>query len=286
MTTTTPLTKRCTSCGNTWPSTDGWGGTVAYCTECAKTADAIGPRAPRPARNGVIDTGTLIEDGNPFNLRYAVLDARPGDVLDDIVTPDYVVGDALYRTGVVVDADHRGLGVAWPADTRIGRAQVRAASDAAAVIHATVSPGLGSFALTGVAHDRETRDRVRAAITNGGCPWPTGRLTVTVETVTGRPLDASHDLAIACAILGAAGHYRPAALDEVAFVGGLGLGGRVRLVADINAAARAAIASGCTTVIVPEANMHEFDVPEVSVYCVATIAETVRLLQTFDRAAS
>ncbi|MFE3033024.1 magnesium chelatase domain-containing protein [Streptomyces canus] len=247
----------------------------------------------RPTRIGVITDGVLTEDGNPFNLKFAVLAAPPGDVLDDVITSNYVVGDALYRTGVVVDADQRGLGVAWPAENSSvqsapgqGRAMVRAAGQSAAVIHTTVGPGLNWFTISGVAYERETMDRVRAGIVNGGYEWPTGRITVTVETVVGRPLDSTHDLAIACAILGAAGHYNPAAMNEVAFVGELGLDGSVRPVASINEAARAAIASGCTTVLVPDANMSDFDVTDIGVYSVASVDQAVKVLQTFDRANS
>ncbi|MFE2424670.1 magnesium chelatase domain-containing protein [Streptomyces hokutonensis] len=243
----------------------------------------------RPTRIGVISNGVLTEDGNPFNLKFAVLTAQPGDVLDDVITSNYVVGDALYRTGVVVDPDGRGLGVAWPAelsDPVQGRAMVRSAGEAAAVIHATVGPGPNWFTIRGVSYERETMDRVRAAILNGGYSWPEGRVTLSVETVIGRSLDAAHDLAIACAILGAAGHYSPAAMNEVAFVGELGLDGRVRPVADVNDAARAAIASGCTTVLVPDANMSDFDTAGIGVYGVASVDQAVKVLQTFVRANS
>ncbi|MEU1180619.1 magnesium chelatase domain-containing protein [Streptomyces sp. NPDC005820] len=243
----------------------------------------------RPTRIGVISNGVLTEDGNPFNLKYAVLTDRPGDVLEEVTTPNYVVGDALYRTGLVVDADQRGLGVAWPAVQDMpgqGRAQVRAAGASAAVIHATVSPRPNWFTISGVSYERETMDRVRVAILNGGYSWPEGRVTVSVETVVGRPLDATHDLALACAILGAAGHYSPTAMNEVAFVGELGLDGRVRPVADVNDAARAAIASGCTTVLVPDANMSDFDVAGISVYSVDSVDQAVKVLQGFDSARS
>ncbi|MER7477400.1 magnesium chelatase domain-containing protein [Streptomyces sp. NPDC126510] len=241
----------------------------------------------RPTRIGVINNGILTEDGNPFNLKYAVLAAAPGDVLEDATTPNYVVGDALYRTGLVVDHDQRGLGVAWPAEQDTagqGRAKVSAASESAAVIHATVGPGPNWFTISGTGYERETMDRVRAAILNGGYSWPEGRVTVTVETVVGRPLDSSHDLAIACAILGAAGHYAPDAMTDVAFIGELGLDGQVRPVADVNEAARYAIAAGCTTALIPDANMSDFDTAGIGVYSAENIDQAVRVLQTFDRA--
>ncbi|MDQ0762015.1 magnesium chelatase domain-containing protein [Streptomyces canus] len=243
----------------------------------------------RPTRTGVITDGVLTEDGNPFNLKYAVLAAQPGDVLEDVTTPNYVVGDALYRTGLVVDADQRGLGVAWPTEqnsTSQGRATVRAATKTAAVIHATVSPGLDSFTIDGVTHGQETRDRIRAAIINGGYSWPTGRVTVTVEKVTGPPLDSTHDLAIACAILGADGHYSSDALANVVFIGELGLDGRVRPVADVNETARFAIVSDWTTALIADDDLSTIDVADIGIYSVENLHQAVLTLQTFDRANS
>ncbi|WP_405893750.1 hypothetical protein OG272_15900 [Streptomyces sp. NBC_00104] len=243
----------------------------------------------RPTRTGVISDGVLTEDGNLFNLKYAVLTAQPGDVLDDVTTPNYVVGDALYRTGLVVDADQRGLGVAWPAEantTSQGRAKVRASGESAAVIHATVGPGPNWFTIGGVSYERETMDRIRAAIVNGGYDWPTGRVTVAVETVTGRPLGSTHDLALASAILGAAGHYGPNAMANVAFIGELGLDGRVRPVADVNEAVRSAIANGCTTAFIADDDLSAIDVAGIGIYGVENLGQAVVALQSFDRANS
>ncbi|WP_086859844.1 magnesium chelatase domain-containing protein [Streptomyces milbemycinicus] len=177
----------------------------------------------------------------------------------------------------------------WPAEQNTpgqGRAMVRASGESAAVIHATVGPGPNWFTISGVSYERETMDRIRAAIINGGYDWPTGRVTVTVETVTGRPLDSTHDLAIACAILGAAGHYSPNAMTEVAFIGELGLDGQVRPVPDVNGAARSAIAAGCMTALIPDANMSDIDAADIGIYSVENVDQAVRVLQAFDRANS
>ncbi|MET9458380.1 magnesium chelatase domain-containing protein [Streptomyces canus] len=163
---------------------------------------------------------------------------------------------------------------------------VRASGESTAVIHATISPGLDSFTIDGVSHERETRDRIRAAIVNGGYDWPNGHVTVTVETVTGRALDSTHDLAIACAILGAAGHYRPNALANVVFIGELGLDGRVRPVADVNEAARSAIASPWTTALIADGDLSAIDVAGIGIYGVENLHQAVLTLQTFDRANS
>ncbi|MFJ7489701.1 magnesium chelatase domain-containing protein [Streptomyces sp. NPDC097727] len=181
-------------------------------------------------------------------------------------------------------ADHSALAVRQSASQ--GRAMVRASEESAAVVHATIGPGLDSFAIDGVSHERETRDRIRAAIVNGGYAWPTGRVTVTVESVAARPLGSMHDLAIACAILGAAGHYGPNALTNVAFIGELGLDGRVRPVPDVNEAARSAIASGCTIAFIADDDLSTIDVAGIGIYYVENLHQAVAALQGFDRANS
>ncbi|MFB0617250.1 hypothetical protein [Streptomyces sp. AGS-58] len=112
---TNALTVRCQTCGGTWVATDEWGGTVAYCTGCAKTGGPAKARPGRPCRVGVIDGDHLTEDGNRYSLKYLLVNVDPGSILEDVITPDYIVGNALYRTGIVADADGQGWGVAWPA---------------------------------------------------------------------------------------------------------------------------------------------------------------------------
>ncbi|MEV5007319.1 magnesium chelatase domain-containing protein [Streptomyces sp. NPDC055692] len=97
----------------------------------------------------------------------------------------------------------------------------------------------------------ETRDRVRAAITNAGYAWPTGELTVGLHG-TERPGPAT-DLAIACAVLAVTGDIDPLALKRTILLGELGLDGRVRApgvrfrYADICGAYRRVIVAASTT---------------------------------------
>ncbi|PWI04799.1 hypothetical protein DIZ27_43135 [Streptomyces sp. NWU339] len=245
----------------------------------------------RPTRLGVISNGVLTEDGNPFNLKYAVLAAQPGDVLEDVTTPNYVAGGALYRTGLVVDADQRGLGVAWPIESDAagqGRATVRASNEAAVVhVHATISPGLGSFTIDGigVSSERETKDRIRAAVVNSGYGWPMGRVTVTVEKTTGRPAGSAYDLAIACAILGAAGHYGLDALTRTVLIGELGLDGRVRHVDDVPARIRTAQAASFLNFLVPVADFDEASQnTDVTVLGPSTLGAAIGFLEEMGQA--
>lgn len=238
----------------------------------------------RPTRNGVISDSVLTEYGNPFNLKYAILDEQPGDVLADLRTPNYVVGDALYSTGVIIDADQRGRGVAWPADqntTSQVRAMVRASSESTAVVHAMISPGIGSFIIDGVSHEWESKDRIRKAIASGGYDWPTGRVTVTVENVIGRPLSSMHDLAIACAVLGAAGHFAPTVAADVLMLGECGFDSYLRPCPELRKAVRVAHANGYRTLIVPaeQAIGAHRECPDLDVIGVRHLREAIDYLK-------
>lgn len=92
---------------------------------------------------------------------------------------------------------------------------------------------------------RETRDRIRAAIINSGLPWPSQAMTV---TLTPAASGASLDLAIAVAILTAAGTL-PDPGSQHLFLAELALDGALRPVTQAQSALVAAAAAGCTTAV-------------------------------------
>lgn len=104
---------------------------------------------------------------------------------------------------------------------------------------------------------RETRDRVRAAIINSGHAWPDGQITVTVGSAGMTNRGTSLDLGIAIAILAAAGSVPATGLSSMAFIGELGLDGRLRPVPGVLPAAAVAAQAGYATVMVPAGNRAE-----------------------------
>lgn len=143
--------------------------------------------------------------------------------------------------------------------------------------------------ILGVDHERETRDRTRAAIINSGYEWPRGTVNVQVTRDDDRPYGTLSDLAIACAILAAAGHIRQEALDRIAVTGELDLAGWLRASEGIVASVNAAAADGLTTVIVPgdtsaSQQLHQAPVdPAATVYSATCLPEAVDLLNTIKR---
>lgn len=113
-----------------------------------------------------------------------------------------------------------------------------------------VSNGLPSFTIVGLpdASCREARDRVRAAVLSSGLPWCKRRITVNLAPSDLRKVGTGLDLAIAIGILVADGELPAADVEDMAFIGELGLDGSVR---DVNGIVAMADAVPSTTLVVP-----------------------------------
>ncbi len=115
-----------------------------------------------------------------------------------------------------------------------------------------VANGLPGFTVVGLpdAAVRESRDRVRAAFTSSGLPWPRRRVTVNLAPSGMRKGGAGLDLPIAVGVLVASGGLDAAAVAGLAFVGELGLDGSLRgvpgvlVLADALAGRRVVVADG------------------------------------------
>jgi magnesium chelatase family protein len=93
-----------------------------------------------------------------------------------------------------------------------------------------VAPGIPTFTVVGLpdVSCRESRDRVRAAITSSGLRWPQKRVTVNLAPSALRKAGAGLDLPIAVALLLADDQLSRDAVDGCGFLGELGLDGTVR----------------------------------------------------------
>lgn len=126
-------------------------------------------------------------------------------------------------------------------------------------IEADLTSGLPGFHLVGLpdAAVQESRDRVRAAITNCGNTWPNSRLTVALSPATLPKAGSLYDVALAAAIL-SAGREKPwYRLAKTVLLGELALDGRIRPVRGVLPAVLAAKNHGWPTVVVPVGNLAE-----------------------------
>lgn len=108
----------------------------------------------------------------------------------------------------------------------------------------------------------EARDRVRAAVLSIGQAWPQQRITVNLSPAS-LPKHGTHfDLALAVAVLAAAGSVPGDDVAELVVMGELSLDGRVRAVPGVLPAVLAGAAAGLRRFVVPAGNLAEARVVE------------------------
>ncbi|MEU5520241.1 YifB family Mg chelatase-like AAA ATPase [Streptomyces sp. NPDC052079] len=148
-------------------------------------------------------------------------------------------------------------------------------------VQADLEPGVAAFTLVGLPDKSltESRDRVRAAVVNSGGEWPQKKLTVGLSPASVPKAGSGFDLAVACAVLGAAERIDPRALADIVMIGELGLDGRVRPVRGILPAVLAAADAGYEQVVVPECAAAEASlVPGVSVLGIRSLRQLIAVL--------
>ncbi|MEV8454301.1 YifB family Mg chelatase-like AAA ATPase [Streptomyces sp. NPDC052095] len=148
-------------------------------------------------------------------------------------------------------------------------------------VQADLEAGVAAFTLVGLPDKSlvESRDRVRAAVTNSGAEWPQKKLTVGLSPASVPKSGSGFDLAVACAVLGAAERIDPASIADVVMIGELGLDGRVRPVRGVLPAVLAAAEAGYRQVVVPEQTAGEAAlVPGVSVLGVRSLRQLIAVL--------
>jgi magnesium chelatase family protein len=142
-------------------------------------------------------------------------------------------------------------------------------------IEADITSGLPGVHLVGLpdAALQESRDRVRAAITNCDNSWPMSRLTLALSPATLPKMGSVYDLALAAAVLSAQRKSPWQQLEKVVLLGELALDGRVRPVRGVLPAVLAAKGDGWPAVVVPTENLPEASLVDgVDVCGVRTLA--------------
>jgi magnesium chelatase family protein len=126
-------------------------------------------------------------------------------------------------------------------------------------IEADLGQGLPGVHIVGLPDTalQESRDRVRAAVTNSGETWPSRRTTLALSPATLPKVGSVYDLALACAVLCAAGSVPQAPLAGAVLLGELALDGRLRPVRGVLPALLAARNAGWARAVVPADSLAE-----------------------------
>lgn len=131
------------------------------------------------------------------------------------------------------------------------------------VVEVDVQSGLPSFSVVGLpdAAVRESRERVRAAVTNSGFDFPQNRITANLAPADLRKGGPGFDLAIAAALLEARGELPEGALAGCALAAELALDGRLRPIVGTLAMAERARATGIARLVVAAESAREACLP-------------------------
>ncbi|WP_456388042.1 YifB family Mg chelatase-like AAA ATPase [Desulfolithobacter sp.] len=148
-------------------------------------------------------------------------------------------------------------------------------------VEVDLAQGLPGFSTVGLPEGavREAKDRVRAAIRNGGYEFPVRRITVNLAPASLKKEGSGYDLPMALGILAASEQLLCEGLDRTAIIGELSLDGLVRPVRGVLSMALAARQHGVARFLVPEANAREAAVVEgVEVMGVTRLDQAVDIL--------
>ncbi|GAA0614709.1 YifB family Mg chelatase-like AAA ATPase [Kribbella sandramycini] len=149
-------------------------------------------------------------------------------------------------------------------------------------VEADIAQGLPKTSLIGLpdASLSEARDRVRAAVVNSGERFPDRKVTIGLSPATLPKTGSHYDVAIAVALLAAAGAVEVASSRRTAIIGELGLDGRIREVRGALAMTLAVSRSGFDRIVVPELNAGEARlVPGIDVYGVRSLRQVLALMR-------
>lgn len=155
-------------------------------------------------------------------------------------------------------------------------------------VEADISSGLPRFDLVGLpdAAVKESRERVRSAMKNGGFHYPTARITVNIAPADIKKEGAVYDLPVFIALIAAGGGLKKDKLQDTAFLGELSLDGDLRPVRGVLPMLIEAKARGIKTVFIPKANEAEGAILEgIDVLPAATAAEVCAHLNETARLA-
>lgn len=153
-------------------------------------------------------------------------------------------------------------------------------------VETDISNGIPLFQMVGYLSSevKEATARVRSGIRNAGFLLPPKRVTVNLAPATIRKRGTSYDLPIAISVLIAFGFVEQEEVEDVFFVGELGLDGSVRKVSGILPMLLFAQERGIKRCMIPYENLGEGSLaPHIEVIGVRDVKECVVFLKTGEK---
>jgi len=152
-------------------------------------------------------------------------------------------------------------------------------------VEVDINSGLPSFTTVGLpeASVKESKERVKSAISNSGYRFPDDRITVNLAPADIKKEGTGFDLPIALGILAATGIIPQEQISQYLILGELSLDGRVKAVRGSLPMALAAKEAGYKAIMVPYDNGREASVvSDIDVLPVQTLSEVVSHLRGYS----
>ncbi|MAF33234.1 MAG: YifB family Mg chelatase-like AAA ATPase [Desulfobacterales bacterium] len=151
-------------------------------------------------------------------------------------------------------------------------------------VEVDITPGLPAFTTVGLpeATVKESKERVKTAISNSGFTFPDDRITVNLAPANIKKEGTGFDLPIALGILAATGTIPQEIISKYLILGELSLDGRIKPVNGSLPMALAAKKAGYQGIVVPYGNRREASVVDgISVHPVKTLSQVVEFFRGF-----
>lgn len=148
-------------------------------------------------------------------------------------------------------------------------------------VEVDISSGLSAFEIVGLADTaiKESKERVRSAITNSGKLFPFYKITVNLAPAGKKKEGAFYDLPIAIGILVSSNQIKSFAYKDYVFFGELSLNGEIRGINGVLPLLISAVNLGYKKFIIPAKNASEASYIEgIEVYPVSSLNEVVDFL--------
>ena len=143
--------------------------------------------------------------------------------------------------------------------SRVLSADVRGINGVPISVETDISDGLPGLIMVGYLTSavKESADRVRTALKNTGVSIPPKKITVNLSPADTKKEGTGFDLAIAVSLMCSLGMFSKELIENVLFLGELGLDGSVKKIRGVLPMVELAKNQGCHTCVVPKENVTE-----------------------------
>ena len=162
-------------------------------------------------------------------------------------------------------------------------ADVRGIRGVPILVETDVSDGLPGLTMVGYLTSavKESADRVRTALKNTGISLPPKKITINLSPADTKKEGTGFDLAIAVSMMCSLGMFPRESVDQVLFLGELGLDGTVKKIRGVLPMVELAKEQGCQACVLPKENLLEGQIVKgIACIGVENLRETLnRILQ-------